>query len=78
MFQAFNGGQFQRFAAQYATAVSLVMLAKYGPRGALCIVGQEKPIAVAAGQVNGGMAPLLRDARRGCPAGFREGVMAAG
>ena len=63
MLQALGGGQFQRFSAQYAAAVLLVMLSEYGPRGALCIVGQEKPIAVAPGQVNGGMAPLLRDAR---------------
>ena len=76
--QGLRGGDGEGFAAQDPGAVALVVLPEDRPGGALGVVGQEEPVAVAARQVDRRVAPALGRFRRGGLAGFHIGVVGRG
>ncbi len=78
MLQCFRCWHFQFLSPQGRGAVALVVFPEYRPGGALGVVGEEKPVAIPARQVNGGVAPGLGGLRRGCLAGFQIGVVGRG
>lgn len=71
-------GNGQALSAQHPGAIVLVVLAKYRPGHALRVVGEEEPVAVAAGKVHRRVAPGLGRARAAGTAGFHVGVVGGG
>ncbi len=68
----------QALSAQHPGAPVLVVLAKHRPGQALGVVGEEEPVAGAAGQVHCGVAPVLGRARAAGAAGLHVGVVGCG
>ena len=54
------------------------MLAEHWPAGALGVIGQKEPAAVASGEVDRGMAPVLGSPGGARAAGLHIGIVRAG
>ncbi len=78
VFQLFPRRQGEGLALQHPRAVALVVFAKHRPAGALGVIGQEIPAAVAPRQVDRGMAPGLGGPGCRCPAGLDIGIVGGG
>ena len=73
--QLFSRRQGKRLPLQHPGAVTLVVFPEYRPTAALCVIGQEIPVAVPTRQVYRCMAPDLGGAGGRRPAGLHIGVV---
>ena len=75
LFQGFWGGDLQPLTTHRGGDIALVVFAKHGPGLAFRIIAEKEPVAVPAGQIDGGVAPGLCRLGRPRTAGLDIGIV---